>query len=89
MKEFARAAGIHYSSDTDLVERKEIKKLYTDEIARLQKDLPSYERVRRFELLTEPLSMENGEITPSLKVKRKVVEQKYAHLIEKMYQPAR
>ena len=89
LKEFARAAGIHYSSDTDLVERKEIKKLYTDEIARLQKDLPNYERVRRFELLAEPLSMENGEITPSLKVKRKVVEQKYAHLIEKMYQPAR
>jgi long-chain acyl-CoA synthetase len=72
-----------------LVERDEIKKLYTDEVARLQKDLPTYERVRRFELLPEPLSMENGEITPSLKVKRKVVEQKYAHLIEKMYHMTR
>jgi long-chain acyl-CoA synthetase len=89
LKEFARTAGIHYSRDTDLVERDEIKKLYTDEVARLQKDLPTYERVRRFELLPEPLSMENGEITPSLKVKRKVVEQKYAHLIEKMYHMTR
>jgi long-chain acyl-CoA synthetase len=89
LKDFARTGGIHYSSDTDLVERPEIKKLYADEIARLQNDLPSFERVRRFELLAEPLSMENGEITPSLKVKRKVVEQKYAHLIEKMYQTTR
>jgi long-chain acyl-CoA synthetase len=86
LKDFARTGGIYYSSDTDLVEHPEIKKLYTDEIARLQKDLPGFERVRRFEILAEPLSMENGEITPSLKVKRKVVEQKYAHLIEKMYQ---
>jgi long-chain acyl-CoA synthetase len=62
--------------------------LFQTEIDRIQKDLPGYERVRRFELLPRALTVENDEITPTLKVKRKMVEQKYSHLIEKMYQLA-
>jgi long-chain acyl-CoA synthetase len=60
--------------------------LYENGIQALQKDLPTYERVRRFELLPEQLTVENGEITPTLKVKRKAVEKKYTELIEKMYE---
>jgi long-chain acyl-CoA synthetase len=86
LREYAVRHGISYSISSDLVLSHEVRKLFEKEIQHLQKDLPTYERVRRFELLAEPLTMENGEITPTLKVKRKVVEKKYADLIEKMYQ---
>lgn len=56
------------------------------DIKRLQRDLSPFERVRRFELIAEPFTVENGMMTPTLKVKRAVVEQKYGNLIEGMYQ---
>lgn len=86
LKDYAQSVGISFSQDSDLTQLDEIRKLYEKEIQGLQKDLPTYERVRRFELLPEQLTVESGEITPTMKVKRKVVEQKYATLIEKMYQ---
>jgi long-chain acyl-CoA synthetase len=86
LREFAVRHGIAFSMTSDLVCAPDIKKLFEKEIRHLQKDLPAYERVRRFELLSEQLTVESGEITPTLKVKRKVVEKKYAELIERMYQ---
>ncbi len=80
------SAGISFTMDTDLTHKEDVRKLYEKEIQRIQKDLPPYERVRRFELLPEQLTVEKGEITPTLKVKRKVVEKQYAALIEKMYE---
>lgn len=56
------------------------------DIKRLQRDLSAFERVRRFELLAEPFTVENGMLTPTLKVKRKVVEERYKELIEGMYE---
>lgn len=57
-----------------------------EDIKRMQRDLAAFERVRRFELLAEPFTVENGMMTPTLKVKRKVVEEKYRNLIEGMYE---
>lgn len=56
------------------------------DIKRLQRDLAAFERVRRFELLAEPFTAENDMLTPTLKVKRKVVMERYADMIEKMYE---
>jgi long-chain acyl-CoA synthetase len=86
LREFAVRHGISYSISSDLISSHEVRKLFEKEIQHLQKDLPTYERVRRFELLTAPLTVESGEMTPTLKVKRKAVEKKYADVIEKMYQ---
>ena len=86
LKEHATKVGISFSKNADLIQLADIRKLYENEIQNLQKDLPTYERVRRFELLPEQMTVESGEITPTLKVKREVVEKKYAALIEKMYQ---
>ncbi len=86
LKNYAISGGIKFTMEADLTRNEEVRKLFEKEIQRIQKDLPTYERVRRFELLPEQLTVENGEITPTLKVKRKVVEKKYAELIEKMYE---
>jgi long-chain acyl-CoA synthetase len=47
--------------------------------------MAKYERVRRFSLLPKAFSIESGELTPTLKIKRKVVEEKYRNEIERMY----
>jgi long-chain acyl-CoA synthetase len=86
LREHARGLGVTFSRDADLIGIEEIRKLYEKEIQQLQKDLPTYERARRFELLPEQLTVENGGITPTLKVKRKVVERKYTEMIERMYE---
>lgn len=85
LKQFALREKIDFSDQEGLVHSSDVRTLFQQEIQMLQKDLPQFERVRRFELLSSPLTVENGEITPTMKVKRKVVEQKYASLIEKMY----
>jgi long-chain acyl-CoA synthetase len=86
LREFANKEGISFSNDHELVTHESVRRLFQQEIDQLQRDLPNFERVRRFQLLPVPLTVEDGEITPTLKVRRKVVEQKYAHLIEKMYE---
>ncbi len=86
LKEYARQNGITFQSDPDLAVHDSVKEMYRKEIDQIQRDLPAFERVRRFELLKGPLTVENGEITPTMKVKRKVVEEKYAGVIEKMYE---
>ena len=59
-----------------------------DRIDTLQQDLASYEKVKYFILLPEPFSMENGELTNTLKVKRNVVCKRYAAEIDKLYDEA-
>jgi len=55
----------------------------------LQKDLATFERVRKFTILDHPLTVEEGEITPTMKVRRRAVEERYRPLIEKMYEGVR
>ena len=85
LKEYADAHKIPYKNESDLTSNDQIYKLIEDDMAKLQKQLANYERVRKFALLDKPFTIETGEITPSLKIKRKVVEEKYNYLIEKMY----
>jgi long-chain acyl-CoA synthetase len=60
-------------------------KLVQSEVAQLTKELHDYERVRRIALLPEEFSIDTGELTPTLKVKRSVVDEKYRQLIEELY----
>ena len=54
-------------------------------MTKFQKQLANYEKVRKFVLLEKPFTIETGEITPSMKIKRKFVEERYRNLIEEMY----
>lgn len=60
-------------------------KLVQKEVAQLTRGLHDYERVRRVALLPEEFSIDSGEMTPTLKVKRRVVDEKYGQLIEELY----
>ena len=85
VKEYADSHKISYSNEKDLVKNSEIYKVIEDDMSKFQKQLANYERVRKFVLLDKPFSIESGEITPSMKIKRKFVEERYGHLIEEMY----
>ncbi len=76
---------IPYSNPTELISNEKIIKAIKQDIDRLQKDLAKFERVRKFKLLSEPFSVENGTLTPKLSIKRHIVERKYSDLIDQMY----
>ena len=63
----------------------EALKLVRGEVAELTRPLADYERVRRVALLPEDFSIDGGELTPTLKVKRRVIDEKYHDLIEEIY----
>ncbi len=86
LKEYADSHKLPYKTKEDITRIPEVHKLIDEDIRRLQKDLANFERVRRFAILERPLSIEEGEITPTMKVRRKVVEERYRDLIESMYQ---
>ncbi len=85
IQEYADSHKVSYSDTKDLIGKKEIYDLIDKEISSLQKKLANYERVRKFSILDKPFTIESGEITPSLKIKRKFVEERYSYLIEGMY----
>lgn len=85
LQEYADANRIQYKDPMELVEKKQIYELLEKELGQFQKNLANFERVRKFKVLEKPFSIEGGEMTPSLKIKRKVVEERYSHLIEDMY----
>jgi long-chain acyl-CoA synthetase len=85
IQEYADRNRIQYNSVSELVKNPIIYSIIEKDIQNLQKDLANFERVRKFVLLDKQFSIEDGEITPTLKIKRKIVEERYAHLIEEMY----
>ncbi|MCA9217607.1 MAG: long-chain fatty acid--CoA ligase [Planctomycetales bacterium] len=64
---------------------KKLREEVASVLDRLGADLPPHERIRRFAILKQPLSIENGELTPTLKIRRKFIEEKYAKLLEQLY----
>ena len=85
IKEYADSHKIKYDKVEELMNMKEIYELIDKDMSQFQKKLANFERIRKFKLLTKQFSIETGEITPSMKVKRKFVEDEYSHLIEEMY----
>ncbi|HEY8999769.1 MAG TPA: long-chain fatty acid--CoA ligase [Mucilaginibacter sp.] len=67
------------------IEDKEITDWIAQDIKRLSNELAKFERIKNFKVKRNPFSMDEGEITPTLKAKRKVIEKKYATAIDEMY----
>ena len=86
LEEYARAHGIAFESREDLCENERIKTMMMERIDTLQQQLAHYEQIKRFTLLPHAFSMERGELTNTLKIKRRVLNENYKAQIDKMYQ---
>ena len=86
LKEYADAHRISYKDPVELTKMKQIYEMLEKDLGQFQRKLAGYEKVRKFTILDKPFSIEGGEMTPSLKLKRKVIENRYSHLIEEMYE---
>lgn len=85
LEDFARANSLVFGSNESLCRLPQVVAFMKDRIDTLQQEFASYEKIKAFQLLPEPLTMERGELTNTLKVKRAVVNQNYADLINAMY----
>jgi long-chain acyl-CoA synthetase len=76
---------IDYRDLEDLIEKEEIQSLFRKEMKSFSSELASHEKIRDFRLISSEFSVETGELTPTLKVKRRIIEDKYADLIEEIF----
>jgi long-chain acyl-CoA synthetase len=85
LKRWAREKGIEAKEPEELIAAPEVKKLFRGELERLTADCADFEKVRRFTLLPRDFSADRDEITPTLKIKRRVIAKNYAGEIQSMY----
>lgn len=86
VEEYAHGKGIKYASRSELLAHPKVQALFRARIDTLQQQFAHHEQVKRFTLLDEPFSIERGELTNTLKLRRKVVDQNYKEIIDKMYE---
>jgi len=85
LEAYAKAHGIAFADRAGLSRRPEIAAFLLEEVNRMTPGLASYERVKRIAVLDRDFDLDLGEVTPTLKVRRNIVEQKYADVIESLY----
>jgi long-chain acyl-CoA synthetase len=88
LEKWAREKGLPASAREELVKRPEVEALYEQVVRELTPHLAPFERIKKVALLTQEFTLEAGELTPTLKVKRRVIEQKYKDVIDRIYDAA-
>jgi long-chain acyl-CoA synthetase len=86
LKEYCKRKDIPFSSEKEMITKSEILEKYQTEIDGLNKYFGKWEQIKRFKLLETPWGIDSGELTPTMKLKRKVINQKFAKEIEEIYQ---
>ena len=85
LEKWAKEKGVAYSGREDLVGKPEVTLHYKALIDELSAELAQFERIKRVAVLPREFSIETGELTPTLKVKRRVIEEKYKSQIDRLY----
>ncbi len=85
LEEYARKHDIAFNNREELCKDERIMKMMADRIDTLQQQMASYEKIKRFTLMPHHFSMENGELTNTLKLRRNVIIKNYKNLIDEMY----
>ena len=86
LEEWARDHGVKFANNEELCANAEVHTMMMERIATLQQSLAGYEQIKRFTLLPHHFSMESGELTNTLKMRRPVINKNYKEVIDKMYQ---
>lgn len=85
LKEYAAKKKIQYRNVEDLVKNADIRAMIAERIENLQRNFAGFERIKKFTLLPQEFTMETGELTNTLKIRRPVINNRYAREIEAMY----
>ena len=85
LEAYAKAKGVSYVNRRDLIQNESVIRFLLAEVDRCTPNLAPYEKVKKIALLDRDFEIEQGEITPTLKVKRSIVEEKYKGLIDSLY----
>ena len=85
LKTYASQQGISYKDYSDLIKKPEIVAVFDKEVKTFSKSLASHEKIRKFKLLASEFTVDSGELTPTMKVKRKIIEKNYETIISTMY----
>jgi long-chain acyl-CoA synthetase len=85
VEQYAQERDIPFSNYASLCRAREIQALIQGELERVNREFARVEQIKTFRLIEQRLTAEDEELTPTMKLKRKLVHQKYAELIESMY----
>lgn len=83
--DWSREEELDYLDTDELVKSNRIKTLYGERITELNKNLPPYSTIKEFSLIPREFTIEGGELTPTLKLKRKDIYNKYKEIVDQMY----
>ncbi|MBN2282789.1 MAG: long-chain fatty acid--CoA ligase [Deltaproteobacteria bacterium] len=86
LSSYAKNKGISFADNEELIKNPEIVAFYDGRIKELMKDYARVEQLRKFTLLPNEFTIETGELTPTLKLKRKVINSKFSRVIDGMYE---
>ncbi|MPS71582.1 MAG: long-chain fatty acid--CoA ligase [Chryseobacterium sp.] len=85
MTEKIKSLGVTFTNWVEVVKNEKVLSFYHQLIDDIQKDLPGFEKIKKFVLMPADFEIQSGEITPTLKIKRNIVIQKYKSIIDAMY----
>ena len=85
LKEFCKRSDVAYTTDAEMIQNEQVQEKYLSEVAKFNELFGNWEQIKRFELLDAPWGFETGELTPTMKLKRKVIMEKYADRVEALY----
>lgn len=85
LKDYAKLMEIKYLNMEELISHNKIKDFYDKKVGELQKELAGFEKIKKFKLMAKEFTMEKGELTPTLKIRRKIIVKKFQNFIHELY----
>jgi long-chain acyl-CoA synthetase len=89
LEEWAQANDIAFSSRETLVQHPKVRALYEDIVAEVNRGLARFETLKKVLLVADEFTASDGSLTPTLKLRRRVIEERYRQQIDKLYEEAR